>query len=59
MSKGLKTLYILAIPLLLAVEFTVVLTSSSLLFELVGTFAVFFLIFVDIVYLSTRKKMDN
>ena len=59
MSKGLKTLYILAIPLLLAVEFTVVLTSSSLLFELVGTFAVFFLIFVDVVYLSTRKKIDN
>jgi len=59
MSKGLKILYILAIPLLLALEFTVVLTSSSLLFELVGTFAVFFLIFIDVVYLATRKKVEE
>jgi hypothetical protein len=59
MSIGLKILYILAIPLLLALEFTVVLTSSSLLFELVGTFAVFFLIFIDVVYLATRKKRED
>tara|TARA_B100000809_G_C14880571_1_gene439038 strand:- start:136 stop:315 length:180 start_codon:yes stop_codon:yes gene_type:complete len=56
MSKGLKFLFILAIPVLLALEFTVVLTSSSLLFELVGSCAVFFTIFLDVVYLATRKN---
>ena len=59
MSKGKIILFILAIPLLLALEFTVVLTSGSLPIQLVGSFAVFFCIFLDVVYLSTREKRQS
>jgi hypothetical protein len=56
MSTGLKIIYLLAVPLLLALEFTVVLTSTSLLFELIGSFCVFFSIFLIVVYVATRKS---
>ena len=56
MSTGKKVLYILAIPLLLAIEFVLVLTSDYLLVRLAGSVAVFFTIFVDVMYLATRKQ---
>ena len=56
MSTGKKVLYILAIPLLLAIEFVFVLTSDYLLVRIAGSVAVFFTIFVDVMYLATRKQ---
>ncbi len=56
MASGKKWGLIALIPILIAFEFVIVLTSNSLLLRITGSIAVFFSIYLVSMYAIMKKK---